>query len=96
MLTFEQFLASLAGGVGASALLSWITERIPAFQSLSSNVKWWIELIGTVGIAVGAYAISVYVPTETLTALAPWFSVVALAFASFKANQAAHRIDPSR
>jgi uncharacterized membrane protein YfcA len=93
MMTFQQFLASLAGGVGASALFSWISERVPAFQKLEPQVKWWFELIGTVVIALGAYTVSTFVSTETLNALAPWFGVIALAYASFKSNQLAHRLD---
>ena len=93
-ITLQQFLASLAGGSGAAALLSLITERIPAFQKLSANLKWWVNLIGTVGLALGAYATSVYVPTTTLAALAPWFAVIVGAVVAFKVNQAAHKVDP--
>jgi hypothetical protein len=93
-ITLQQFLASLAGGSGAAAALSYLSERFPPFQKLSPLAKWWTQLLGTIGLAVGAYAISVYTPTETLASLAPWFAVVVGAVVAFKVNQATHNIDP--
>jgi hypothetical protein len=93
MMTFSQFLAMIAGGTGSSAILSWISERVPAFQNLSPTVKWWVQLIGTIGLSVTAFAVSTYIPEEILDNLAPWFAVVAGAWASFQANQVAHKAD---
>jgi MFS family permease len=93
MMTLSQFLAGLAGGSLAAAALSYLSERFPPFQKLEPQIKWWVQLVGTVLLAVAAYAVSVFVSVDTLNAMAPWFAVVVQAVVAFKVNQATHRAD---
>jgi hypothetical protein len=89
------FLVWLATAGGAAATLSFILERIPQFQNLTSDLKSWINLSGTIILALAAYAVLTYVPKETLTLLAPWFQIVAACVTAWLASQVAHKIDPA-
>ena len=95
-MTIYEFLAWLTSAGGAAALLSFVLERIDAWHGLSSNVRAWITLAGTILIALGAYAVITYVPKDILDQLAPWFQIVAACITAWLASQAAHTIDPAR
>lgn len=92
----REFLIWLASSVGAGVALSFITERIPAFHMLSSASRSYIHLGGSLVLALGAYAIITYVPPDTLTALLPWFQIVAGVLGTGLVNQIAHKADPAR
>lgn len=92
-MNFNDFLTWLASSVGASAALSFIAERIPGFTNLSSSAKSYIMLVGSVAVALIAYAIA-QLPPETLDPLKPWFMIVYGVVATWIANQVAHRQDP--
>lgn len=89
-----QFLTWLGTAAGAAAALSFIAERIPAFQTLTAEVKGYIMLGGSAVLALGAYAVLTYVPPDTLAQLAPWFQVIYGVVAAWIANQVAHKADP--
>lgn len=93
-MTLEEFLKWLITSSGASAVMSFLLERFPPFQKLSSQVKAWVTYGGTLVLALGAYAIIIYVPAETLAALAPWFTILAGVTIPFVASQIAHKSDP--
>lgn len=84
----------LATGGGAVIVLSWVSERIPAFQVLQSQTRWWIQLIGSVVLAIGAKVLILNLPQSTLDAVAPYFETVAGIVLLFVANQVAHTLDP--
>lgn len=94
-MTLTDFLIWLGSSAGATAFLSFIAERLPAFQVLSSSQKSYAMLIGSIVLAGLAYAVLTFVPPETLTALVPWFQIVYGAVASWIANQFAHQQDPA-
>lgn len=94
-MTITDFLIWLGSSAGATAALSFIAERLPAFQALSSTAKSYTMLIGSILLAGVAYAVLTFVPSETLTALVPWFQIVYGAVASWIANQFAHQQDPA-
>ena len=93
-ITFQQFLALLAGGTLSASILSLVSERFGPFQLLNPDAKKAVQLIGTVLLSIAAYAASIYIPTATITALAPWFAVVVAAYVAWKANQKTHEADP--
>lgn len=84
----------LATGGGAVIVLSWVSERIPAFQALQPQTRWWIQLIGSVVLAIGAKVLILNLPQSTLDAVAPYFETVAGIVLLFVANQVAHTLDP--
>lgn len=94
--TFYDFLVFLTTGAGAAMAIAWLAERVPAFQTLTSDQKWWAQLIGSVAVGLAAFAAIQYLPAATLDAIAPWFAVVYGITRVWLANQAAHAADPLR
>lgn len=92
----NEFLTWLATGAGATAALSFIVERIPAWHGLASEVKRWIGFGGSAVIALGSYAVLTYVPVAVLAQIAPFFGVVAGVFVIWMAGLFAHKADPER
>lgn len=91
----REFLIWLGTSAGAGAALSFIAERIPAFNALTSTVKAYIHLLGSLALALAAYAVMTFVPAETLDALLPWFQIVAAGVGTWIVNQVAHKADPA-
>lgn len=89
-----QFLTWLASAAGATAFLSFVAERIPAFQTLSAGAKGYVMLGGSIVIALAAFAVITYVPPAVLDQLKPWFQVVYGVVAAWLASQFAHKADP--
>jgi hypothetical protein len=92
----REFLIWLASSAGAGVALSFIAERIPAFDNLPSATKSYVHLGGSLLLALGSYAVITYVPAATLDALLPWFQIVAAVVGTWAANQLAHKADPAR
>jgi hypothetical protein len=93
-MTFAQFLAFLCTGGGAAIVFSFVSERIPAFQKLTSEQRSYAILAGSLVISVAAFAVVTFVPQGTLEAIAPWFAVVAGTFTTWLSTQGAHKVDP--
>jgi hypothetical protein len=91
----QEFLVWLTTSAGYSAAFSFVAERVPAFQKLSSQAKSIATFIGPLAIALSAYAILTYVPPETLEAVKPIFLLVSGVLGSWVANQLAHGADPA-
>jgi len=90
----NDFLLWLATSAGASAVASWILERIPAYVKIAvATTKQWIFFGVCVLLAGGSYAIVTYVPADVLSALAPWFGMVAAVFLSVFTGTGFHKID---
>ena len=94
-MTIYEFLTWVGSAGGAAAVLSFVLERIPAFQQLSSEARSWVNLAGTIVIALTAYCIITYVPPEYLTAAAPFFQIIAACVTTWLASQVAHKVDPA-
>lgn len=92
----KQFLIWLASSGGAAVALSFIAERSEKFKALPSNTKQYIQLGGSLVLALSAYAVMTYVPESVLTALLPWFQIVAGVLGTGLVNQIAHKADPAR
>lgn len=94
-MSVQEFFTFLASSAGATAALSFIAERIPAFQKLAPGSKSLYMLVGSLLIAGTAYAVLTYVPPETLAQIAPAFQLVYGIVGAWMANQIAHKADPS-
>jgi len=93
-MTLPEFLTWLASAAGATVALSFVAERIPAFQQLTPEIKGYVMLGGSVALALAAYAVLALVPAELMAQLAPWFQIVYGVVAAWIANQVAHKADP--
>lgn len=91
----QQFLIWLTTSAGYSGALSFIAERIPAFQKLSPGAKSFVHLAGSLAIVLTAYAVMTYVPKETLEAVKPIFLLMSTVVGSWITNQLAHGADPA-
>lgn len=94
-MNMTDFLIWLGSSAGATAFLSFVAERLPAFQDLSSSAKSYTMLIGSVVIAGVAYAVLTFLTPEMLATLAPWFQIVYGAVTAWMANQIVHVVDPA-
>jgi uncharacterized membrane protein YfcA len=92
----NSFFTWVMTSAGASALMSFIAEQIPAFKAMSSKAKWWAMLLGSVVLALISWACMTYIPAETLKQLDAPFKMVAAIVISYLANQAFHTLDPNR
>lgn len=89
-----QFFVWLASASGATAFLSFVAERIPAFQKLTSAEKGYVMLGGSLAVSLAAFAVLTYTPADVLAQLAPWFQVAYGVVVAWMANQFAHKQDP--
>lgn len=92
----RDFLIWIASSGGAAVALSFIAERSEKFKALPSATKQYIQLGGSLVLALSAYAVMTYVPESVLTALLPWFQIVAGVLGTGLVNQIAHKADPAR
>ena len=53
-MTLPEFLTWLASAAGATVALSFVAERIPAFGTLTPDVKGYVMLIGSALLALAA------------------------------------------
>lgn len=89
-----QFLTWLITSAGASAVASFLLERLAAFQAQPATRKPWIVYGASVVIALAAYAVQTYVPADVLAQLQPVFAILAGLTIPFVASQFAHSNDP--
>jgi peptidoglycan/LPS O-acetylase OafA/YrhL len=93
--SLTDFLVWLAAG-GSAVAVSWISERIPKFQTLTPDARKIIQYVASMLLAIGAFAVNKYVPEAYLLAAAPYFGIAAGLFGVFFLNQAAHVLDPAK
>jgi putative flippase GtrA len=90
---FIEFLKWVGTSAGASVVSSFILERIAWFQSLASESKKWIFFGICSVLSVGAYCVLTYVPVEILSAVAPFFGLIASVFVSVFVGEKYHETD---
>ena len=95
-MTINEFLIYAATAGGATALLSFLTERWPAFQTWTPSQRSYFSLGGSVALALAAWAILTFVPPDVLETLKAPFQVVAGVVIAWLANQFGHSADPAR
>jgi hypothetical protein len=89
----NDFLSWMATSVGASVVASFILEKIPAFTNLTAEIKKWIFFGVCAVLAVGSYLTLTYVSVEILTAVAPYFGLIATIFASVFGGESFHKVN---
>ena len=92
----SDFLVWISTAAGASGIVAWIAEQIPAFQDLPSKAKWWIMLVSSVVLALIGWSIMTFVPAEVLKMLEAPFQVVVGIVLVFLSNQFFHKVDPNK
>lgn len=78
--------------VAIGFVVSFLLERVPWFQQLSSDVKAILALIISVLLPIISYALLNYVPQSLIEALQPWYSVAVTGVIGFIGSQVWHRI----
>ena len=87
------FLVWLFAGGGSIAVISWVMERVNWFQSLTSEAREWLMFGLSALVGVLAYAVVNYVSAETLSLIAPYFTIVASVFGVVFLGKAFHKVD---
>lgn len=95
-MNFYDFLTWIVSAGGAAILFSWIVERIKGFQTLTSQTKFWITLVGTVILAVGAWFGMEYIPPEVFEEINPLFKIIYGTIIVFLGKEFAHALDKNR
>jgi hypothetical protein len=90
----NDFLMWLATSAGASAVASWVLERIPAYAKIvSAEVKRWWFFLACVLMSVGSYCVLTYVPASVLQSVAPFFALIAATFVGVFTGTGFHKVD---
>lgn len=88
-----QWIVNSGGGI---AIISWIAERLPWFQSQSTSMKEYIFLIASVVVSLVAYFVLTYVPADILAQTSPVFTILYGTFATLYLGKAAHLLDKKK
>ena len=90
---FGEFLTWLTAG-GAAMAVSFILERVPAFQNLSAQMKQFLAYFLAAVVGVGAFALMTFAP-DFIALAEPFFRIVAGIFISIFLSNAFHSLDKS-
>ena len=88
---FANFLMWLMG-IGGAVAASFILERIPAFQGLSSEWKKFIAYAVAGALGVGAFALTTFAP-EVVAMIEPYFVVISMIFTAIFGSNVFHKYD---
>ncbi len=83
-------LGLLAQGVGVGLVLSFLAEKVKAFQDLRSDVKGWVIFGISMGLPVLARVLLDVVPPESWALIEPYWQTVAIAFLGWASSQAVY------
>lgn len=78
--------------VAIGFVVSFLLERVPWFQQLSSDVKAILALIISVLLPIISYALLNYTPQSLIDALQPWYAVAVTGVIGFIGSQVWHRL----
>jgi len=90
-MSINEFLSWVVYSGGGAILVSKLLELIPAFQTLASQLKWWINLVGVLVVVGGFYAVLTYVPVDLLATIDPWFKLLSAIVISYTGGQIAFK-----
>jgi hypothetical protein len=96
MQSLYETVALLAQGVGVGVVLSFLLERIPVFQNLSSDAKWYSTLGISVGLPVLATVALQNVPPDIWAQVEPYWQALSLGFLAWGGSQVAHKLDANK
>lgn len=75
-MSIQDFLLWLASGLGSSAIMSYIMERLEWFQNLVSDKKRLYATVGASVISILSFLTLKYVPAEVWDLLSPYWQLV--------------------
>jgi hypothetical protein len=78
-MNLNQFLVWLVGG-GCIAAANWVLGQFAWYATMAQKAKNWVFFGMAFLFGGGAYAVSQYVSSATLTALEPYFLIAVFAF----------------
>lgn len=87
-----KLLTQLATGGLAMVFVSWVLERVDAFQALSAASKAWAVLGLTLAVALLSQAVLSLVPAEALLMLEPYVKVALGVITAWLTSQAYHTV----
>ena len=87
-----KLLAQLATGGLAMVVVSWLLERVDAFQQLTSASKAWIVLGLTLAVALAAQAALSLASPALLMALEPYVKVALGVITAWLTSQTYHAV----
>ena len=88
LMSFLQWIVAGGGTIAAS----WILESVPWYQEKEPVAKKWIFFGIAAVITILSYVIFNYVPQDILTAIAPYFGIVAGIWYTTFIGTAMHRV----
>lgn len=88
--SFVDVVRLLAAGGGIGAVLSFLLERVPWFQRLGSQARYWLILGVCIGLPVVATILLQFVPESAWKAMEPIWNAVAAGFVVWISSQAFH------
>jgi hypothetical protein len=83
-------LGLLAQGLGVGLVLSFLAEKVGAFQRLKPDVKGWVIFGISMGLPVVARVLLDVVPAATWGLIEPYWQTVAVAFLGWASSQAVY------
>lgn len=87
-MTLTSFFEWLFASGGCLIAATWVLGQFTGYNALADNVKKWIFLAVASVFGVGAYAGITYLPATIISAIQPYFLIVAGVFAFTFLNQA--------
>lgn len=90
-MSLNDFLIYLAG-VGAIAAISWLWEYFGWFADMEAKNKKLVLFGFSAVVALGAYAVQVYVPSAILDQIAPFFLIVSSIFVYLFVGDGFHKV----
>jgi len=90
LISFITWIASSGGNI---SIMSFIAERLPAFQALKASVKQIVFLVGSFVLSLGGYLFLKYVPSEVIAQVSPYFGILYATVASVFAANIFHKMD---
>lgn len=91
-ITFNEFINWLIFGGGSVMASSFILERLPKFQELTSGGRELVSYISASALGIGAYVLITYAP-DFVSAAQPYFIILAGTFVSIFLNNVFHNTD---
>ena len=91
-LTIVELFKFLGTPVFIGFLVSFLLERVPAFQLLSSDMKAIVSLVLAVLLPIVSYALLNYVPMSLIEALQPWYAAAITGVIGFIGSQVWHKL----
>lgn len=79
-------------GGGVILVASWVLDRIPAFVALPPETKKLINIVVSVALALGCFAILTYVPADVFALIDPWFKVAMAVVVMYSGQQIVHQL----